>query len=127
MIINKPYLMQWYIAKIVFRIISGEGNHTPQFDEQLRLIHALDELEAFQQARALGISEQDLFENENSSTVEWRFIDIADLQKFSGLKHGAEIYSRIMEEDDAQRHTDIVRLKAEQIRDKLERRHLQPI
>src|SRR6478735_7816417 len=107
--------MQWYIAKIVFRIISGEGKHTPQFDEQLRLIHAFDEHEAFQQARALGISEQDLFENENNSTVEWRFIDIADLKKFPGLKHGAEIYSKIMEEENAQRHTDIVRLKAEQI------------
>ena len=30
--------MKWYLAKIVYRIICGEGNHTPQFDEQLRLI-----------------------------------------------------------------------------------------
>ncbi len=29
--------MKWYLAKLVFRIICGEGNHTPQFDEQFVL------------------------------------------------------------------------------------------
>ncbi|MEP7129294.1 MAG: DUF4288 domain-containing protein, partial [Chitinophagales bacterium] len=29
--------MNWYLAKIVFRIICGDGLHQPQFDEQLRL------------------------------------------------------------------------------------------
>jgi hypothetical protein len=29
--------MQWYLAKLVFQIICGDGNHRPQFDEQLRL------------------------------------------------------------------------------------------
>jgi hypothetical protein len=119
--------MQWYIAKIVFRIISGEGNHTPQFDEQLRLIHAHNELEAYERARELGINEQDQFENVNNSTVEWRFIGIPEIHRFHGLIHGAEIYSRIMEEDDGLRYTEIVQKKAEHIRDKLERSHLQPI
>ena len=40
--------MNWYIAKIVFRIITGDGNHMPQFDEQLRLINANNEEEAFE-------------------------------------------------------------------------------
>jgi hypothetical protein len=119
--------MQWYIAKIVFRIISGEGNHTPQFDEQLRLIHASNEFEAFEQARELGISEQDQFENVNNSTVEWRFIDIPEIQRFTGLNHGAEIYSRIIEEEDANRYTEIVQKKAEHIRDRLQHSYLQPI
>ena len=30
--------MNWYLSKIIFRIICGEGRHTPQFDEHLRLI-----------------------------------------------------------------------------------------
>ena len=125
--IYKPYLMQWYIAKLVFRIISGEGNHTPQFDEQLRLIHASNEFEAFEQARELGITEQDQFENVNNTIVEWRFIDIAEIHRFPGLANGVEIYSRIMEEDDADRYTDIVQKKAEHIRDRLHRSYLQPI
>ena len=32
--------MNWYLTKIVFQIICGDGDHTPQFDEQLRLIRA---------------------------------------------------------------------------------------
>ena len=32
--------MNWYLAKFVYRIVCGNGNHIPQFDEQLRLITA---------------------------------------------------------------------------------------
>ena len=32
--------MNWYLAKIVYRILCGEGEHTAQFDEQLRLVSA---------------------------------------------------------------------------------------
>ena len=46
--------MNWYLSKIIFRIVCGEGQHTPQFDEQLRLIAASDEQEAFQKALAIG-------------------------------------------------------------------------
>ena len=35
--------MNWFLAKIVYRIVCGKGEHTPQFDEQLRLIGAEDE------------------------------------------------------------------------------------
>ena len=41
--------MKWYLAKIIYRIICGEGIHTPQFDEQLRLIHAEDEMNYIRQ------------------------------------------------------------------------------
>ena len=51
--------MNWYVAKIVFRIISGEGNHNAQFDEQLRLISAEDEHQAFEKATAIGMNNQD--------------------------------------------------------------------
>ena len=119
--------MQWYLAKIVFRIISGDGNHTPQFDEQLRLIKACNDLDAFEQARALGLQEQDLFENDNQLKVEWRFIDIAELRPFPELEHGAEIYSGIKEEEDAGRYSEVIRKKAEYIQDNLQRRYLQPI
>ena len=46
--------MKWFLAKLVFLIHCGNGNHTPQFDEQLRLIYAEDELHAFHKARLLG-------------------------------------------------------------------------
>lgn len=39
--------MNWYIAKIVFKISSENTEHRPQFDEQLRLIAAESEEAAF--------------------------------------------------------------------------------
>ena len=46
--------MNWFMAKIVYRIICGEGDHTPQFDEQLRLIVADNEEEALKKGYAIG-------------------------------------------------------------------------
>ncbi len=46
--------MKWYLAKLVFRIICGEGEHTAQFDEQLRLIKANNKEEAFHKAKRVG-------------------------------------------------------------------------
>ena len=50
--------MNWYMAKIVYQIICGEGNHKPQFDEQLRLIEAPTENEALRKAQEIGQREQ---------------------------------------------------------------------
>lgn len=93
--------MNWYLAKLVYRILCGDGTHTPQFDEQLRLIHAADELHAFQKARRLGEKEEDSFLNAVNKPVHWKFIDVCELHKLDELIDGAEMYSRIHEEDDA--------------------------
>ena len=46
--------MEWYLAKLVYRIICGTGNHIAQFDEQLRLVQGEDELHAFNKAQLIG-------------------------------------------------------------------------
>lgn len=93
--------MNWYLAKMVYRIVCGDGNHTPQFDEQLRLIRAEDELHAFQKARLLGDREQDNFLNAAQKPVHWKFIDIAELHKLDTMIDGVEMYSKIIEQHDA--------------------------
>lgn len=108
--------MHWYIAKLVFRIICGDGDHTPQFDEQLRLIEALDASEAFKKAASLGTGEEDVFVNDRQKMVQWQFINVAELYKLSALIDGAEIYSRIQEVDNAGLHTEIIHKKAANIR-----------
>ncbi len=107
--------MNWYLAKIVYRIICGDGNHTPQFDEQLRLIHAEDELHAFQKARLIGHHEQDNFLNEVQKPVHWKFIDVSEIYLLDDLIDGAEMYSRIREEDDADIYIRITKLRATHI------------
>ena len=104
--------MSWYLAKIVFRIICGNGNHKPQFDEQLRLIQAPDEKTAFKKAQEIGEREKDVFVNMEKKMVEWQFVNVAELYKISALIDGAELYSKIVEDDNAPMYMELVNKRA---------------
>lgn len=109
--------MNWYLAKIVFQIICGDGKHTPQFDEQLRLIQANEEEAAFAKAVSIGVSEQEIFHNERKQLVQWRFINVSDLYQMN-LIDEAELHSKISEVDRADDYVSFVNKKAEQIKNK---------
>ncbi len=108
--------MHWFLAKIVYRIICGEGKHTPQFDEQLRLIKAVDEKEALEKAYALGVREEDSFFNNRQKLVQWQFINVAELHKIAQLADGAELYSHIEEKEDGDLYEEVVHKKAEHLK-----------
>ena len=110
--------MKCYLSKIVFRIICGDGDHTPQFDEQLRLIAAGDEEEAFHKAVKMGENEEDRFYNHKQQLVQWKFVNVSELYRLSELIDGAELYSRINEVDDAEAYTNFVHRRAESIQQK---------
>ena len=105
--------MNWYIAKLIFRIISGDGNHCPQFDEQLRLIAADNEGQAIEKAKHMGTSGQDSFLNAKKETVKWQFIGVTEMNSVATLADGAEIYYRLSETDDADGYIESARRKAE--------------
>ena len=109
-------MQNWYLAKISFQIICGDGNHKPQFDEQLRLDQALSKEEALEKAADLGRQEQDLFYNTQRQLVQWNFITVSELYKLNEWMHGAEIYSRIEETEHAESYLDVLYKKAEQLR-----------
>ena len=104
--------MNWYLAKIIFRIICGDGEHTAQFDEQLRLIHASDKQQAFEKAVEFGKTEEDSFYNIHQQPVHWTFVNVSELYRMEELLDGAEIYSRIKEVEDGMGYTDLVHNKA---------------
>lgn len=104
--------MNWYLAKIVYRIVCGSGAHGAQFDEQLRLVQAAGRKEAFERAQAIGRAEQVAFENNRQQLVQWKFINVCDVYALQQITDGAEIYSRIEEKDDALRYEDVVHAKA---------------
>lgn len=110
--------MNWYITKLVYQIICGVGYHTPQFDEQLRLISAGNEEEALEKAMTYGREGEDNFCNAKNELVQWRFINIAELYKLSELLDGAEVYSRISEVEDADAYRLYVQKKAASIKEK---------
>ncbi len=104
------------MAKIIFRIVCGEGNHTPQFEEQIRLIQAADKSEAFEKARSIGESNEMVFLNHRQQEVQWRFVNVAELAGLSGLSHGAELFSHIHEAEEAEQYIELINDKAETIR-----------
>jgi hypothetical protein len=112
---RKSKNMNWYLAKIVFRIICGDGDHTPQFDEQLRLISASSKEEAFKKAQRTGEKEEETFYNRRQQLVQWQFINVIEIYKISELIDGAELYSRIEERDNADAYIHVVNQKAENI------------
>jgi hypothetical protein len=104
--------MQWFVAKIVYQIITGKGEHNPQFDEQLRLVSANNRDEAWKRASEIGLQEQYAFRNQRQELVEWRFINVPEVNVLSSLGDGMELYSRIEEPEDAKAYISWLQVKA---------------
>ncbi|MBL7847708.1 MAG: DUF4288 domain-containing protein [Cyclobacteriaceae bacterium] len=104
--------MNYYIAKIVFRITTAQPGALGQFDEHLRLIHATTFEEAFRKARLIGIGEEDPSQDGDAS---WEFVNIAELFPLQQLCDGAELYSRIHETPEVRSYINLVHLKAAEL------------
>ena len=100
--------MNWYVAKLIFRITCGNGNHQPQFDEQLRLISASGEKEALRKAQ----EEKLIMENKSQLAIRWNFINMTELYQVDELKDGSEIYCNILEVNDAEEYIEMSHQKA---------------
>ena len=107
--------MNWYLTKIVYRVHCGDEKNSGQFDEQLRIIFAINKEKAFHKAKTIGQQEEEVFENEQQKMVHWQFINVCELYKLSELIDGAEIYSRIEEYDNAEAYIDVINKKAKNI------------
>lgn len=107
--------MNWYIAKIIFGI-SADNQALTQFDEQLRLIEAESQEEAFLKSRMIGLSEEDSFLNDKNNMVKWEFINVAELVPLHKLEDGVEVYSRIREIEEPKKYVNVIHQKAMSLR-----------
>lgn len=119
--------MEWYLAKIVYRIVCGSGEHTAQFDEQLRLVCAEDELHAFNKAQLIGQREQDSFHNCQEQPVHWKFINVTELHKLEELTDGAEVYSRIYEDGNGDNYQHTIHVKARYLSERCTEQFIQSL
>lgn len=108
--------MNWYIVKLVFQISAENTAHTPQFDEQLRLVAAGTTEEAFLKARTIGLKEEDSFFNDHNNRVRWEFINVSEVLSVQRLEDGCELYSKIYETREAKSYIHCVHEKARYIR-----------
>jgi Domain of unknown function (DUF4288) len=104
--------MNWYIAKIVFRIDTEAKTSKDQFDEHLRLIAAETQEEAVLKARMLGLKEEDYFLNKSDQLVKWEFVNVLDVQLIEALNDGIELYSKIFEKEKSDDYIRYVHLRA---------------
>lgn len=109
--------MKWYVTKLVFQIICGEGDHPAQFDEQLCLMEASNEEDALSKATELGLAKEETFYNQKEELVQWKFINFTELYPLS-LADGFELCSKISEVDDDVNYKSLVNAKAEQVKQK---------
>ena len=110
LIFIQVFVMNWYIAKVVFNITAEQN--TNQFDEQLRLVNAESKEEAFMKARSIGLREEDTFYNDNMREVKWEFVNVSEIIPVGRLEDGIEIYSRIHETEEAAKYIHFVHQNA---------------
>ena len=84
--------MQWYISKLVFQLINNEML-TTQFNEQVKLIGADDELQAFNKARIIG--DNTCLQCKSGETTI-KFIDVSELQLLTEVKDGLSLISNLV-------------------------------
>lgn len=103
--------MNWYVAKIVFRITLAKESAVGQFDEHLRLIRAESLEEAFIKARLLGIKEED-YDQDQEQKASWEFVNVSELRPVDSLCDGAEVYSQVREVREARSYIQLIHQKA---------------
>ncbi|HOZ80580.1 MAG TPA: DUF4288 domain-containing protein [Ferruginibacter sp.] len=108
--------MNWYLTKMVFRVMLAGREQPASFDEQLRIITASSKEEALQKAQQLGIAEETTVVNiNNKQLIEWKFINVSSLYQLKELLDGAEICATTHEPDCAADYIEMVHAKAAHI------------
>ena len=105
--------MKWYVAKLVFQILNN--SKIQQFDEQLRLISALDYNEAFINANEIARTDENEFIDLYNNKVVWKFKAITYLSEVDILKNGTELCSQIIEKKPEENFLNSIKLKQEEI------------
>lgn len=107
--------MNWFLAKIIFQVICGNGKHPAQFEEQIRLIQAADKAAAFAKANALAKSEEESFFSLSNKMICWKMVAVTDIFSFDATLDGAELFSGTRVEENADAFIYSARLRANDV------------
>jgi hypothetical protein len=110
--------MYWYLAKIVFQVSCERGGKI-QFDEQLRLIQAEDEFQAYVKAQAAGLAEEERFADGHGKQVSWLFVSVSELKQLDPWSDGMMLHSTTEEPEEADSYRLQLRLRGASIRQRV--------
>jgi hypothetical protein len=89
--------MKWFAVNCIFQIISGDGAHSPQFNEQTRLVLAADFSKALDKAKSRSGDYNKSFKNFDGQQVRWEFIGFGSIIEIDEPADGVEVSSQILE------------------------------
>lgn len=111
--------MNYYLVKIVYQIICGNGQHTPQFDEQVRVVEAASAAAAYVKAMDIGNREEDCFQNEHQKLVQWKFVGLTEMHRLDNNADGVEIFSKVQEISNEEGYKALLSEKANTLRNEI--------
>ncbi len=117
-------VMKWYLARIVYQIQCGANEGLAQFEDQLRLIAATNEVEALNKTKLVGENEQTSLVNSQNQLVQWSFVNVVELYCISEFLDGAELFSAITEVSDAEGYINLVNDKSARLHQNPTRKQL---
>lgn len=89
--------MKWFAIDCIYQIICGEGKHSPQINEQVRLVQAKNAVEALQKVKQQAGNYNASFKNCEGGEVKWSFIDVGAITEIDKPADGVEVSSKILE------------------------------
>jgi len=89
--------MKWFAVNCIYQVICGEGKHTPQFNEQTRLIQAKGVRQALSKANLNAVYFNPSLNNCQGDKIVWKFLGVGGISEIVELIDGAEISSKIVE------------------------------
>ena len=89
--------MKWFAVTYIYKIICGEGSHSPQFNEQTRLLSALNLKSALKKANLNAQKFNVPFTNCEGKLVKWKFIAVASIYEIEAPEDGVEVNAKIVE------------------------------
>jgi hypothetical protein len=92
--------MNWYLVKIIFQIVYVQSANKVQFEEQLRIVSAADTKTAIAKATEMAVKEEEACSSLYQS-VKWKPVAVTAIFPFTSMIDGAEVFSAIIETDDA--------------------------
>ena len=107
--------MNWFVAKLVFKIV-GDNQTFVQFDEQLRLLDAVNEDLALEMAHQFGLIQQDDVVVNAKGKLFWKFIAVTEITYLGEIINGTEIHYQINESLNANNYISIALAKGERLK-----------
>lgn len=110
--------MNWFTAKIIYQIVDEESISC-QYDEQVRLLRAINREQAFEMAHQVALMNQDKLTTESGKTINWEFVAVTELKVIGQIENGLEIQSVINETDSQENYLELVKQKADFLKNRL--------